>query len=187
MTHIDAPGSRIRIDEDTLREVAEDPDALSAWCDAHPEDPRTVAFLRIVGRLDEAAAAGRRALEQAGVQPLVRAVRRARYAHVLQWQGAFVAADEQFDIAAEESGLGDPTSPSSLLVLASVFQHRAKNRFEHAAHLRARDRPLAAHRTLAAACEDARRALSLRESLSPEDAELIASSRQTLARISRSG
>ncbi|WP_341855955.1 hypothetical protein [Brachybacterium sp. GPGPB12] len=58
-----------------------------------------------------------------------------------QWQGAFVAAEEQLDLAAEETGLEDPTSPSSLSALASVFQHRAKCRFEHA--LAERPRPTA--------------------------------------------
>mgnify|MGYP003350326503 CR=1 FL=1 len=47
------------LDEDTLREEVSDPAALLGWCESHPEDPRTVAYLRMLGRLDEAAAAAR--------------------------------------------------------------------------------------------------------------------------------
>ena len=78
-----AEGVPVTIDESTLREVVEDPVALAAWCRAHPEDPRAVAYLRMLGRRDEAVAAARRGLEDPALPPLVRAVRRARYAQVL--------------------------------------------------------------------------------------------------------
>lgn len=184
MISFDAAGVTVRVDDDTLREVVEDADGLAAWCAAHPEDPRTVAYLRMLGRLDEAAAAARRTLH-GPMPPLVRAVRRTRYAHVLQWQGAYAAAEELLDLAAEETGLDDPTSPSSLSVLASVFQHRAKCRFEHAALLRRSGRPMAARRLRDLALEDARRALMMRENLGVADEGQIASSRQTVARLER--
>ena len=185
MTSFVAEGVRIRIDEDTLREVVEDPTMLLAWCEEHPADPRTVAYLRMLGRLDEAAIAARAALAEEVRSPLMRAVRRARYAHVLQWQGAFVAAEEQLDLAAEESGLEDPTSPSSLSILASVFQHRAKCRFEHARAEQREQRPLAAARLWEAALEDARRALVMRERLGVTDEGQLASTRQLVARLER--
>ncbi|MFC7376272.1 hypothetical protein ACFQS2_04370 [Brachybacterium sp. GCM10030267] len=185
MIGFSAAGVQVRLDDDTLREVVEDPTALAQWCASNPEDPRTAAYLRMLGRLEEAAVAARRSLESTGLPPLVRAVRRVRYGHVLQWQGAFVPAEEQFDLAAEETGLDDPTSPSSLSVLASVFQHRAKCRFEHAAHELAADRPRAAGMLRQRALEDARRALLMRENLSGTDDASLDASRQVVARLER--
>lgn len=185
VSSFEAGGVQVRIDDDSLREVVEDPQALAAWCSEHPEDPRTVAYLRMLGRLDEAAIAGRAALAPSGLSPVMRAVRRVRYAQVLQWQGAHLAAEEQLDLAAEETGLEDPTSPSSLSVLASVFQHRAKCRFEHALAEERAERPAAAARLWEAALDDARRALFMRERLGVADETLIASSRQTVARLER--
>ncbi len=185
MSSFEAAGTPIRIDEETLREIVPDPGVLSDWCAAHPTDPRAVAYLRMLGRLDDAAIAGRQALETPGLSPVMRAVRRARYAHVLQWQGAFVAAEEQLDLAAEETGLEDPTSPSSLSALASVFQHRATCRFEHALAEQREQRPRAAGRQWEAALEDAQRALYMRERLGVADPELIESSRQTVRRLER--
>lgn len=181
----EAADVQVRIDDDSLREVVSDPATLAEWCAVHPRDPRTVAYLRMLGRLDEAAIAGRAALEDSGLSPVMRAVRRARYAHVLQWQGAFLAAEEQLDLAAEETGLEDPTSPSSLSVLAAVFQHRAKCRFEHALAEHGAGRTQAAARTWDLALEDARRALYMREHLGVADEGVISSSRQTVARLER--
>lgn len=180
-----AEGVPVTIDESTLREVVEDPATLAAWCDAHPGDPRTVAYLRMLGRLDEAAAAGRRGLEDPALPPLVRAVRRARYAQVLQWQGAFLPADEQFDLAAEETGLEDPTTPSSLSVLAAVFHQRALSRFEHARAELGAERPRAAERLRTSALEDARRALMMREHLAADDEDLVGASRRAVRRLER--
>lgn len=180
-----AAGVQIRIDDDSLREVVSDPAALAEWCAVHPRDPRTVAYLRMLGRLDEAAIAGRAALEDSGLSPVMRAVRRARYAHVLQWQGAFLAAEEQLDLAAEETGLEDPTSPSSLSALAAVFQHRAKCRFEHALAEQSAARSRAAGRQWDLAVEDAQRSLYMREHLGVADEGVLSSSRQTVARLER--
>lgn len=185
MSSFEAAGTRISIDPETLREIVLDPAALAEWCAAHPTDPRAVAFLRMLGRLDEAAIAGRQALEAPGLSPVMRTVRRTRYAHVLQWQGAFVAAEEQLDLAAEETGLEDPTSPSSLSALASVFQHRAKCRFEHALAEQRDQRPRAAGRLWEAALEDAQRALYMRERLGVAAEGVIESSRQTVRRLER--
>lgn len=178
---LEVDGQRILLDPTSLREVALDPEGLGRWCEEHPEDPHLVAHLRILGRLDEAAEAGLRFLQDASTDPLTRAVRRARHAHVLQFQGRFEAAEEQFDLAAEETGLGDPTSRSGLLVLASVFQHRAKARWEHALAVQASS-PVRAGELLDAALGDARLALTMRERLEAGPSEL-ASTRQTLARI----
>ncbi|MGY5765985.1 hypothetical protein ACXET9_12375 [Brachybacterium sp. DNPG3] len=178
-------GVRITIDDDTLRETASDPEALGRWCDEHPDDPRAVMHLRILGRLDDAAIAGRASLADPELPALVRAVRRTRYAQVLQWQGAFVAAEEEFDLAAEETGFGDPTSSSSLTVLASVFQHRAKSRLEHSGALTGQGRGDAARTLLERALEDARRAVAIRTHLGADDEEALASAHQTLDRIER--
>ena len=180
-----AEGGAVAGDDESLREVVSDPRALAAWCDAHPEDPRAVSSLRMLGRLDEAAALARRSLAGAGLPPLVRAVRRARYAQVLHRQGAFLPADEQFDLAAEETGFEDPTSPSSLSVLAAIFHHRATSRFDHARAERAAGHDLAAARLRDSALEDARRALAMRSHLSPDDEDLIDIGRQVVARIER--
>ncbi|MGP9538956.1 hypothetical protein ACT3SP_13165 [Brachybacterium sp. AOP43-C2-M15] len=185
MSSFDAAGVQVSIDDETLREVVSDPSALSAWCQEHPLDPRTVSYLRMLDRLDEAAIAGRRALTDQGLSPVMRAVRRTRYAHVLQWQGAFLAAEEQLDLAAEETGLEDPTSPSSLSALAAVFQHRATCRFEHALAEHRDGLPEAAGRRWEAAIEDAQRALIMRERLGVADEGVLDSSRQTLARLER--
>jgi hypothetical protein len=185
VSSFEAAGVPVTIDDETLREEVSDPSALAAWCALHPLDPRVVPSLRMLGRLDEAAIAGRQALAAEGLSPVMRAVRRARYAHVLQWQGAFLAAEEQLDLAAEETGLEDPTSPSSLSVLAAVFHHRAKCRFEHALAEQRDGSPRAAAQRWEAALEDARRALFMRERLEVADEALIASSRQTLARLER--
>lgn len=180
-----AAGVQVIVDDETLRESVQDPAALAAWCAENPQDPRTVAHLRMLGRLDEAAIAGRNSLEHPALPALVRAVRRTRYAHVLQWQGAYLPAEEQFDLAAEETGLEDPTSPSSLAVLASVFQHRAKSRFEHSLAQRRAQNPRSATRLRQHALEDARRALTMREMLGATEDGALASSRQTVARLER--
>lgn len=185
MSTFEAAGVPVRIDDDSLREEVSDPEALAAWCAVNPQDPRTVAYLRMLGRLDDAAIAGRRALAAEGLSPVMRAVRRARYAQVLQWQGAFVAAEEQLDLAAEETGLEDPTSHSSLSVLAAVFQHRAKCRFEHSRAAHRDGRSETAGQLWDAALEDAQRALVMRERLGVADEGVIASSRQTLDRLTR--
>src|SRR5699024_4958330 len=185
VSSFEAAGVHVTVDDETLREQVSDPTALESWCIQHPEDPRTVAYLRMLGRRDDAAIAGRRTLAAEGLSAVMRAVRRARYAHVLQWQGAFVAAGEQLDLAAKETGLEDPTSPSSLSVLAAVFQHRAKCRFEHALAEHGDGLHEAAARRWEAALEDARRALFMRERIGVADEGVIASSRQTLARLAR--
>lgn len=177
--------AQVSVDEDSLREVVAEPEPLARWCAAHPSDPRTVDGLRMLGRLDEAAIAARRALEAPGVPPLLRAVRRLQYARVLHWQGAFTPAAEQFDLAAEETGLEDPTSPSSLSMLATVFQHRATCRFDHSRQERAAGRPEGAQRLWDSALEDARRALFMRERLGIAEEERLAESRRTVARLER--
>jgi hypothetical protein len=185
MIGFSAAGVQVTLDDDTLREVVEDSEALTAWCTDNPEDPRAVDYLRMLGRLDEAAIVGRRTLEPTALPALVRAVRRTRYAHVLQWQGAFASAEEQFDLAAEETGLDDPTSPSSLSVLSSVFHQRAKCRFEHALALRDQGRDEKGAALRISALEDARRALFMRENLTGIEELALEASRQTVSRLER--
>lgn len=183
VTSFEAAGVRIDIDPVTLRERVSDPAALERWCDAHPQDPMAVPLLRMLERLDEAEAAGRASLEAPGLHPVSRALRRARMAHVLQWQGRFDEADAEFSRAAEETGMSDdPTSGSSLLALASVLQHRAKNRFEHALVASAAERPQRAEDLARAAREDAERALALQTAFGAGEDQL-ASTRSTIARI----
>src|SRR5699024_2475552 len=90
----EAAGVYVTVDDETLREQVSDLAALESWCILHPEDPRTVAYLRMIGRLVDAATAGRRRLAAEGLSPLTRAVRRARYAPLLQCERAVVPADD---------------------------------------------------------------------------------------------
>ena len=185
MSSFTAGGTTVRIDETTLREVVETPQVLANWCAEHPSDPRNVSYLRMLGRLDEAETAGLAALAEPGLSPVSRAARRTRYATVLQWKGSHLAAEQQFALAVDEASTDAPTSPSSLTVLASVFQHRAKARFEHAQCCSANGESCAAYELWQDALEDARRALRLRERLGLTDASALASSRQTLDRLER--
>lgn len=183
MASFDFDGIRIDIDPVTLRERVSDPAALARWCASHPDDPRTVAALRMLERLDEAEALGRARLQDAGTHPVAVALRRTRYAHVLQSRGRFEEADAEYSRAAEETGESDdPTSPSSILALGTVLHHRAKNRFEHAGVAEAADRPRLATRLRTSATEDAERALSIRRALGAP-AELVASSEEVVARL----
>lgn len=183
MTEFELGGVRIVIDPQTLRERVSDPETLSRWCADHVDDPLAVPGLRMLERLDEAEAAGRRTLLGSDLHPVARALRRARLAHVLQWQGRFEEAEEQFARAAEETGdVEDPTSPSSILALASVLQHRAKNRLDHALVASAGGRPRRAAELLASAEEDARRALAIRTALGAP-ADQIESAQAVLDRI----
>lgn len=183
MASFDFDGIRIDIDPVTLRERVSDPAALARWCAAHPDDPRTVAALRMLERLDEAEALGSARLRDPGTHPVAVALRRTRYAHVLQSCGRFEEAEAEYARAAEETGESDdPTSPSSILALATVLQHRAKNRFEHAGVAEAANRPCLAARLRTSAMEDAERALSIRQALGAP-AELIASSEEVVARL----
>lgn len=186
MTSYELDGIRITINPDTLRERAEDAAALAAWCAGRLEDPLAVPALRILGRLEEAEALGLRALHEGRPSALARAARRARLAHVWQWQGRFEEADEAFTLAAEETGLEDPTSRSSLLLLATVLQHRAKSRFEQAQASAEADLQIAADRQWDAALEDAERALAIRCGLDAAE-DLIASARETVERLRRRG
>lgn len=177
----------MRIDPVTLREEASDPERLQHWCREHPGDPITVAALRILGRYVEAEAAGARALaEGADLDPVTRAVRRARWAHVLQDQGRFAEAESAFTRAAEETGLGDPTQRSGLLALASVLQHRGKCRWAWAqasAKSRGDAEPgLSSSLLLDRSREDLLMALRLRENLGT-GADQLASTRAALSRI----
>src|SRR5699024_3753337 len=114
VSSFEAAGVHVTVDAETLREQVSDPAALESWCSLHPEDLGRVCYPRVLGRLYGAGTAGRRSLAAEGLSPVMRAVRRARYAQVLQWQGAFVAAEAQLVLAAGETGLEAPTSPSSL-------------------------------------------------------------------------
>lgn len=182
MSGFDAVGVRIEIDDDSLREIVSDPERLADWCDRHPDDPNAVALLRMLGRLDEAAELGRRSLAESSLPALARAVRLVRYAHVLHWQGDFQGAHAHLDQAAALTSADGPPTPSSLTVLASVLQHRAKCGFDHAQSMLRSSGAAAAAPLLAAALDDARQALDIRERIAA-DKEVIASSRQTLARI----
>lgn len=177
-------GTQVRIGEATLREAPEEPSAVQAWCAANPEDPATVVGLRLLGRLDEAESLGRSLLDDPSLTPLQRAVRRTRLAHVLQWQGRYAEADEEYATAAEETGFEDPVATGPLLVLATVFQHRATSRYEQAEReaSAARGDPSRVRDLCDAAQEDAQRALAIRTSCGAS-ADQLASSQQVLRRI----
>lgn len=185
MTSYEFEGMTFTTDPATLRESVDRPEALAHWCAANPEDPRTVAHLRILDRLEEAEELGRRLLADPSLHPVSRAVRRTRLAQVLQWQGRFEEADEEFALAAEETGLSDdPTSASSILALASVLHQRAASRFENAVVAAAADRPRLAERLRTSALEDARRALAIRERLGAPEGQVL-SSRESVGRLER--
>ena len=169
----------IRIDPSTLRDAPVHRAALEQWALAHPDDPRIVPALRMLGRLDTARTIGRRLVASASDDPILRAVHRTRLAHVLHWQGRFSDAEEQFALAAEETGLGDPTARSGLLVLASVYQHRAKARMDAALACRGAERT----ERLDAAHSDAAVAVGIRERLEAPT-ELQDSARAGVPRIS---
>lgn len=177
-------GTELRIDEETLREVPDEPEAVHAWCAAHPEDPRAVDGLRLLDRLEEAEELGRRMHEDPSLTPLQRAVRRARLADVLHWRGRYAEAEEEFAIAAEETGFDDPVAPQPLLLLATILQHRATSRFDQSQReaLSAHADPERARQLRAAAIEDAERALAIRAGCGAGPVQL-ASSRMTLRRL----
>ncbi|MCE6996807.1 hypothetical protein LZG04_18640 [Saccharothrix sp. S26] len=82
---------RYRIDPETLREVPDDPEGLTAWLarqrpTTHAEWTAVGQAARLLDRLDEAERAFRRADDTPAT--------RLRLAQVRQWQGRFAEADE---------------------------------------------------------------------------------------------
>ena len=157
------------IDDDTLREELLDPIEAREWCEGTPDHPDAVSFWRMLGELDRALDAGERAflaLEPGTPRWGAAAV---RLAHVHHWRGEYAeahdlldAAQEVFEAAGQDGG---PDGP----MLAFVHQHRAKALFDEGRH--------------GEAAQQAGRALQLREGRT--GTALVASTRQTLARILR--
>lgn len=151
------------IDDETLREELLDEDETREWVAETPEDPHAVAFLRMLGELDAALGAGLARLHEQEPGTPEWAAAAVRLAHVHHWRGEYADTHDLLD-AAEEVFAGDGA------LTALVHQHRAKALFDEGRIEEARS--AAAH------------ASELREQVG--DAGLIASSRQTLARIERS-
>jgi len=149
-----ADGFTFRVDPVTLRDSCTDPAGLAEFCDAHPTLPATVAYLRMLGRLDEAEQRGRATLPDSS-DPARRAAALARLAHVQQWQGRFDEA-----LATFEAALADVEHLDHPRLHASVLQHRAKCRLDAG--------------DLCGALADARAALNLRRDA---DEDEIASTR----------
>lgn len=107
---------KYRIDPETLREVPEDPEGLTAWLDrqrptTHAEWTEVGQAARLLHRLDEAD----HAFRQADDTPATRL----RLAHVHQWQGRFAEADEAFAELLTHPALGH-----------FAHQHAGKSRYD---------------------------------------------------------
>lgn len=157
------------VDDDTLREELLDPEETREWCEGTPEHPDTVAFWRMLGELDRARDAGERALSALEPGTSRWGAAAVRLAHVHHWRAEYADAHELLDAAEDVFGVaGDDGGPHEPM-LAFVHQHRAKALFDEG-------RP-------AEALQQARLALRLREGRA--GTALVASTRQTLARIER--
>ncbi|WP_151525170.1 tetratricopeptide repeat protein [Serinicoccus kebangsaanensis] len=150
------------IDDETLREELLDEDETREWVEETPDDPHAVALLRMLGELERALTAGQDRLHEQDPGTPAWATAAVRLAHVHHWRGEYAEAHELLD-AAQQVFAGDDART------AFVLQHRAKVCFDEGRPEQARD--------------SARAALTLREGAG--DAGLIASTRQTLARIER--
>lgn len=157
------------IDDDTLREELLDPLEAREWCEGTPDHPDAVSFWRMLGELDRAVDTGERALLALEPGTPRWGAAAVRLAHVHHWRGEYAeahdlldAAQKVFEVAGEEAG---PHGP----MLAFVHQHRAKALFDEGRH--------------AEAAQHAGHALRLREGRAAT--ALVASTRQTLARILR--
>lgn len=158
------------IDERTLREELLSEEDTREWLGETPDDPQAVAFWRMLGQLDRALAVGEAALvEQEPLTPGWAAAA-VRLAHVHHWREEYAEAHELLDAAEEVfSRAGEGGGPDGRLQ-ALVRQHRAKVLFDQG--------------RLAQAEDEARAAQALREELG-EPPGVLASSRQTVDRISR--
>lgn len=157
------------IDDDSLREELLDPEETREWCEGTPEHPDAVSFWRMLGELDRAREAGERALLAVDPGTPRWGAAAVRLAHVHHWRGEFEDAHDLLDAAEEVFGSagedGGPHEP----MLAFVHQHRAKALFDEGRHEEGADH--------------ARAALRLREGRT--GTALVASTRQTLARLER--
>ena len=135
MTEPAAP--QYRIDPRTLREVPEDRPAAEAWlsCGAGPAADR-IAWLRILGRLEEAEAAARAAFAAAveearpglppdAVLPLAAVLPGIRLAQVLHWKGEVVPALRLL-ARTGETLFRATDGPGVLSARAFLHQHRGK-------------------------------------------------------------
>ncbi|GGK62653.1 tetratricopeptide repeat protein [Ornithinimicrobium pekingense] len=158
------------IDDDTLREELLDPLEAREWCEGTPDHPDAVSFWRMLGELDRALGSGQRALHVLEPGTPRWAAAAVRLAHVHHWRGEYEEAHDLLDAAEDVfAGAGEGGGPHGPM-LAFVHQHRAKALFDEGRH--------------AEAAQQARRALQLREGHAAT--ALVASTRQTLARILQS-
>lgn len=154
------------IDDETLREELLSEEDTREWLAESPGNPDAVSFWRMLGELDRALEAGREVLlgREPGSAPWAAAA--VRLATVHHWRKEYAQAHDLLDAAEEVFAAGMPEHEP---MLAFVHQHRAKALFDEG-------------RTADAATA-ARAALALREGRAA--APLVASTRQTLARIER--
>lgn len=162
-------------DEDTLREVVDtaECDARLAEIDGQRSLPallERVWLLKVLGRLDEALSLGDetvRFARMAGTrQDLLRS--RVLRATVLQYRGAYAAADqEMYTCAAEAEGQGWPS------IAAFAHQHRGRNAYEAGDFAQAR--------------ESFKRTLFLRREAGADDAALESALRAIEAADKRRG
>ena len=156
------------IDDDTLREELLDPEEAREWCEGTPDHPDAVSFWRMLGELGRALEAGERAMLERDPGTPAWAAAAVRLAHVHHWRGEYAEAHELLDAAEEVFSVAGEGGRPHGAMLAFVHQHRAKALFDEGRHEEA--------------AAQARLALELRAG---GDAALVASSRQTLARIER--
>ncbi len=157
------------IDDETLREELLDPEEAREWCEGTPDHPDAVAFWRMLGELGRAREAGERVLADREPFTVGWAAAAVRLAHVHHWSGGYAEAHELLDAAEEVFSVAGEDGAAHGPMLALVHQHRAKALLDEG---RPRE-----------AAEQAERALRLREGHAAPP--LVASTRQTLARVLR--
>ncbi|WP_131105210.1 tetratricopeptide repeat protein [Ornithinimicrobium sufpigmenti] len=160
------------IDGETLREELLSEEDTLEWLAETPADPHAVSFWRMLGELDQALAVGEGALAEREPMTPGWAAAAVRLAHVHHWREEYAEAHELLNAAEEVFASSGQGGGADGRMLAFVRQHRAKALFDEG--------------RLADAEAQALTALRLREELG-EPEGVLASSRETVARIRREG
>lgn len=166
------------VDDDTLREHLDDPDAARARVEELEQmgdagDAERIAWLRMLGELDDAERLARRRVADAGGGtksiPLSAVRFAVRLAHVIHWQGRFGESATVYAAVLRKLRSAPPSAYSQADV-AFAFQQAGKLMFD------------TDHLDAARACFE--RALRIREIIDAPQHQL-ASTRQALAAVER--
>lgn len=114
------------IDDETLREEILDEDEAAEYVAEVGDHALAVAYLRMLGRLDEARSMGERMLLEREVATPSWAAAAVRLAHVHHWRGEYVDAHELLDAAEMVFAGSGPDGGADATMVAFVRQHRAK-------------------------------------------------------------